>query len=96
MKKKSLLLIVSLSFFLIMSSLSPTAYAAEEEPDSYYIGEATITCSSGTTGRCFEVHCDYYSQDGLVKYICNWTGYQGNYCPLLVVKICNILVGNIL
>lgn len=95
--KKCLLLSFALLIFMVTSSFSPApapAPAPAPEEDSIYIGEVTVRCSSGTTGRCFKIYCDYYSYDSLVDYVCIWSGNQSNYCSLLALKICNIIVGN--
>ena len=41
------------------------------------IPEVTITCSSGSYGRCFKrVDTD----DPIVWYYCDYSGYQSDYC----------------
>lgn len=73
----------------LMATFSPNLSADQPE---YELPEVTVTCSSGTYGRCFEMRWDLCSTIAIVHYDCKWTGMQDNYCSILLVKICNFFV----
>jgi hypothetical protein len=56
------------------------------------LGEATLICSSGSWGRCFQWCWIWEQSDSLFgEYDCVFTGMTKNYCHHLYAKIANLL-----
>ncbi|HOX76243.1 MAG: hypothetical protein RBT38_13530 [Bacteroidales bacterium] len=75
----------------LVLALIPVSSNAKEDVEG-----VVITCSAGTTGKCYRLNfdvCDFYL---LVAAECEWTGLQRNYCSLILVKAYNICVDYIM
>ncbi len=82
------LLLTTSSFVNAPACTTSAVVAVDEEPT--HIGTATITCSSGGSGDCWEIFCDYSSYTSLFVYKCRWAFAPEYHCSLLLVKFINM------
>jgi len=71
--------------------LIPVSSNAKEDAEG-----VVITCSDSSYGRCFEFRFNWCNPYMLVAAECKWSGYQANYCSLLLVKAYNICMDYIM
>jgi hypothetical protein len=86
---KPLVKFVTILFFGLFIANTPLS----SKEDVYYgpTGSgAVITCSDGNHGRCFMEYANWCSYYTVVTLECKWTGYQSNFCNIILVKLYNI------